>query len=136
MIINATNAGSRLSGIGKYSLSLSQYFLQYWNYPFKLFVNSRGIMHLKNLKDESRIKLVNRCVSPDYGFNGHLLRLLWTNKLSLQDQNDIIFNTSQLEGCLYHKRQIITVHDLIPLIFQQYHKKQYHYFRFFLISSG
>ncbi|UCG57570.1 MAG: glycosyltransferase family 4 protein [Phycisphaerales bacterium] len=37
---------------------------------------------------------------------------------------------SQTEGSICHKRQIVTVHDLIPLLFPKYHKRQYCYFRF------
>jgi len=132
MIINATNIGQRLTGIGRYPLSLSLYFLDHWNYPFQLFINKRALMHFERVENKRKIKLVNGNVSPDFGFRGHLLRLLWTNKLCLQNPKELIFNTSQLEGCFLHKKQIITVHDLIPLIFPQYYKLQYCYFKYMI----
>ncbi len=132
MIINATNIGKSISGIGRYSLSLSLCFLKQWDYPFQLFVNEQALVHFKEAQNKNKIKLAKGYISPDFGFRGHLPRFLWANKLSLQNQKDVIFNTSQLEGCLYHKRQIITVHDLIPLLFPKYHKKQYHYYKYLL----
>ena len=125
MIINATNIGMKLSGIGRYSLSLSLYFLKHWNYPFQLYINRYALPYFENVENTYKIKLSNKYISPDFGFRGHLLRVLWTNKLCLQNPKKLIFNTSQLEGCLNYKKQIITVHDLIPLIFPQYHKKLY-----------
>lgn len=132
MIINATNIGENLTGIGRYSLSISLYFLEHWDYPFQLFINNRASVHFKEVQNKNKIKLVSGYISPDLGFKGHLPRLLWVNKLSLQNQKEVIFNTSQLEGCLYHKKQIITVHDLIPLIFPRQHPRQYHYFKYLL----
>jgi len=130
MIINATNIGKNLSGIGRYALSLSHYFLEYWDYPFRLFINNNARIYFnKEMRSKEKIKVASGIISPDFGFRGHLLRLLWTNKLCLQNQREIIFNTSQLEGSLSHKKQLITVHDVIPLIFPQYHNKQYYYFK-------
>ena len=40
--------------------------------------------------------------------------------------------TSQLEACFFRSRQIITVHDIIPLLFKKFHKKQYFYFKYLL----
>jgi glycosyltransferase involved in cell wall biosynthesis len=83
-------------------------------------------------KEKTKIIVVNSAVSPDRGFKGHLLRLLLINRVAVQKPNELIFNTSQLEGCLYHSKQIITVHDLIPLIYRQHFKKQYFYFKYVL----
>jgi len=132
VIINATNIGQRLTGIERYSLSLSLYFIEHWDYPFQLFINKRALFHFEKVENRHKIKLVDGSMSPDFDFRGHLLRLLWTNKLCIQNKTELIFNTSQLEGCLFHKKQIITVHDLIPLITQRRYKKQYFYFRYLL----
>ncbi len=132
MIINATNIGQRLTGIERYSLSLSLYFIEHWNYPFQLFINRSALAHFERVKNNRKIKVVDESISPDFGFRGHLLRLLWSNKLGLQNPKELIFNASQLEGCLLHKKQIITVHDLIPLISPRYHKRQYFYFKYML----
>jgi len=127
MIINATNIGAKISGIGRYSLSLSGYLLENWDYPFQIYINRQAASHFPELNQ--KIKLVSRYISPDYRFKGHLLRLLWTHKLCLLNQKTTVFNTSPLEGALYYKRQIIMVHDLIPLFYPRFHKKQYPYFK-------
>ncbi len=127
MIINATNIGSQISGIGRYSLSLSLYLLENWDYPFQLYINKNALDYFKDINH--KIKLVSKSVSPDFSFKGHLLRLMWINKLSLQNQKRIIFNTSPLEASFHHKKQILMIHDLIPLFFPKFHKKQYHYFK-------
>jgi glycosyltransferase involved in cell wall biosynthesis len=131
VIINAANIGEIFSGIGRYSLSLSSYLLEYWDYPFQLFINGKASGHFEKTseREKAKIKIVSKCVSPDFGLHGNLLRLLWTNKLCLQNQKEIIFNTSQLEASLFHNKQIMTVHDLIPLLFPHYHKKQLYYFK-------
>ncbi|OGP55705.1 MAG: hypothetical protein A2Y65_03065 [Deltaproteobacteria bacterium RBG_13_52_11] len=123
MIINATNIGQRLTGIGRYPLALSLYFLEHWDYPFQLFINKRALVHFAKIEKKYKIRLVEGNISPDFGFRGNLLRLLWSNKLGLQNQKELIFNASQMEGCFLHEKQIITVHDLIPIIFPRYHKK-------------
>ncbi|WP_457564936.1 glycosyltransferase family 4 protein [Caminibacter sp.] len=126
MIINATNIGQKINGIGRYSLYLSKYFLQNFN-DAKIYINKNATIHFS--KDElERLNIVNSSLSPDYGFRGHLKRLLWTNRFLKEP----IFNTSQLEVAFFNKNQIITVHDIIPLHFKKLHKKQYHYFKYIL----
>ena len=132
MIINATNIGRKISGIGRYSLSLSLYFLEHWDYPFQIFINKHALVHFEKAKNRDKIKVISGTVSPDFGFKGHLLRLLWSNKLSLQNQKKLIFNTSPLEGSLHHKKQIITVFDTIPLLFPSNYKRQYYYYKYIL----
>lgn len=132
MIINATNIGQRLTGIGRYPLSLSRYFIEHWDYPFQLFINKHALTHFQKIENKYKIKVIDGSVAPDFGFRGHLLRFLWANKLGFQNPKELIFNTSQMEGCFLNKNQVITVHDLIPLIFPQYHKKQYFYFKYML----
>ena len=132
MIINATNIGRNIAGISRYSLSISLYFLEHWDYPFQLFINKHALVHFEKAQNKDKIKVISGTVSPDFGFRGNFLRLLWTNKLSLQNQTKLIFNTSPLEGSLHHKKQIITVYDTIPLLFPSNHKKQYYYYKHIL----
>jgi glycosyltransferase involved in cell wall biosynthesis len=132
MIINATSIGRNPSGIGRYSLSISLYFLEHWDYPFQIFINKHALVHFEKAKNKDKIKVISGTVSPDFGFRGHLLRFLWANKLSLQNQKSLIFNTSPLEGSLHHKKQIITVYDTIPLLFSSNHKNQYYYYKHIL----
>ncbi len=120
MIVNATNIGRNLSGIGRYSLCISEFLLKNWNHPLELILNVRGSVHFNKYANDNRIKIKTGLMSPDYEFKGHLLRLLYSNKLSFSNPNDILFTTSQLEGSFFNKRQIIAVHDCIPYVFPEH----------------
>ena len=129
MIVNATNIGRNLSGIGRYSLCISEFLLKHWEHPLDLIINAQGSVHFNKYANDNRIKIKTGLMSPDYGFRGHLLRLLYSNKLSFSHSNDILFTTSQLEGSLFNKRQIISVQDCIPYVFPKHFKKQYFFFK-------
>ncbi len=131
MIINATCIGERLSGLGRYSLSLSRHFLSSWeDKPFRLYINKRASDHFRDIRS-GKLRTVAGALSPDCGFRGHLLRLMWTGTLGL-GSNETVFNMSQLEASLLHKKQIIAVHDIIPLMFPEFHGKQKAYFKYVL----
>lgn len=132
MIVNATNIGRNLSGIGRYSLCISEFLLKHWEHPLELILNARGSVYFDNYASDSRVKIKTGLMSPDYGFKGHLLRLLYSNKLSFSNPNDILFTTSLLEGSLLNKRHIIAVQDCIPYVFPEYYKKQYYLYKFIL----
>ena len=132
MIVNATNIGCNLSGIGRYSHCISEFLLNHWKHPLDLIINARGSVHFNNYKNDNRIQIKTGLMSPDHGFRGHLLRLLYSNKLSFSNPNDILFATSQLEGSLFNKRQIISIQDCIPYVFPEYYKRQYYFFKFIL----
>ena len=135
VIFNATNIGKQLNGIGMYSLNLLKYFVKLQTHiRFKVYVNRNCRSHLRAIQFPENITLhwVSPRLSPDYKFSGHLLRLLYSNLLSLKYRHHLIFNTSQLEVSFFASRQIITIHDIIPLLFKKYHKKQYYFFKYFL----
>lgn len=138
VIFNATNIGKRLNGIGMYSLNLLKYFSKLQTHiQFKVYVNRNCRPHLRDIIFPENITLhwVSPRLSPDYKFSGHLLRLLYSNLLSLKYRQHLIFNTSQLEISFFASRQIITIHDIIPLLFKKYHKKQYYFFKYFLSGA-
>ena len=126
MILNATNIGKKLGGIGVYTLQLAKYILDN-NIDCKIYINQNAIEHFSD-NQKSKLNVLSSSMSPDYGFKGHIRRLFQTQKLN----GDFLFNTSQLEINLFNKNQYITVHDLIPLHFPKLHKKQYHFFKYVL----
>lgn len=135
LIINATNIGRRLSGIGIYTLSLLQELArQDSDRRYTVYLNRNARPHLQEIHFPANFKLVwvSKRLSPDEGFAGHFLRLLFANLLALFHWRHWIFNTSQLEACFFRARQIITIHDVIPLLFREYHLKQYPYFKYLL----
>lgn len=123
MIINATHIGEKLDGIGRFSLILAKYFIQD---GFEVIINKSATIHFNN--DElNKLKIVNNNISPDLGFKGHLKRVAFTNKIKGR-----VLNLSQLEISFFNKEQIVVVHDIIPLLFPKFHKKQYHFFKYIL----
>ena len=135
VIINATNIGSRPGGIAVYTLCLLREFArQERELQFVVYLNKNchPDIHEIDFPPNFTLKWVTRYLSPDYRFAGHLLRLLFANLLSLRHPRNLLVNTSQLEACFFRRRQIITIHDVIPLLFRQFHRKQYHYFRYLL----
>jgi len=123
MTINATHIGEKIDGIGRFSLIIAKYFIQD---GYKVAVNKNALTHFSK-KERDNLEIVDKKVSPDYGFKGHILRLLYTNRLKGK-----ILNLSQLEISFWNKKQIVVVHDIIPLLFPKYHKKQYHFFKYIL----
>lgn len=135
VILNVTNIGSRLSGIGIYSLRLLREFMQMKTpVHFIVYLNETARLHFQGVHfpENFTVHWVSGLLSPDYGFRGHLLRLLYANFLSLRHPGVLIFNTSQLVVNFFRSRQIITIHDVIPLLFRRFHRKQFYYFKYLL----
>lgn len=133
IVINATNIGHRLDGIGVYTLNLLKALSKSeTNLGFVIFCNRNCEQHIRDIKfpENFSIRYVSRLVSPDYGFRGHFLRLVFSNFLSLRYRENLIFNTSQIEAAFFGSNQIVTIHDVIPLLFNQHHHKQYYYYKY------
>ena len=135
VIINATNIGHKLDGIGVYTLNLLIELSKLnTGINFIVFLNRNCEQHIRGLKfpDNFSIRWVKHLVSPDYGFRGHFLRLLYSNLLSLRYRKSMLFNTSQLEAMFFRTKQIICIQDIIPLLFKKDHKKQFFFYRYIL----
>lgn len=132
VIMNATNIGRKPSGIAVYSLNLLRGFAKLEKtIPFIVYLNRNCHDDLKSIEfpPNFTIKWTSRFLSPDYRGLGHGLRLLYANYLALRYRKFTMFNTSQLEAGLFHRRQIVTIHDIIPLQFPLQHRKQNPFFR-------
>jgi len=136
IIINATNIGQRLDGIGVYSLNLLKALPRMGrDKRFVVLLNKKGYEHIKGLEfpENLTLRFTYSFLSPDLHLKGHLLRLLYSNLLSLGYKECLIFTTGQLEALfLRRSKQVITVHDVIPLLFKEYHRRQYYYFKYLL----
>lgn len=135
VIINATNLGRLLDGIGVYTLNLLRQLSKLKTHlRFVIYVNRSCAEHLDSIyfQDHCSLRWVSDLLSPDHRFRGHLLRLMYANFLSLKHRKSLIFATSQLEAVFFRRKQIITIHDIIPLLFKKYHKKQYYYYKYIL----
>ena len=77
---------------------------------------------------------VPKSISPDRGFSGHLKRLVWYNtSLNRQLKDTALFFSPVTEGILFpNVRQIVVVHDLIPLKYPQFSPKWKYYYLYVL----
>lgn len=135
IVINATNIGRYPDGIGVYVLNLLRELSRFeTDLRFIIYCNRAGASHLLpiHFPDNCTLRWVTGAISPDHGFAGHLLRLLYSQILGLRHWRSVLFITGQLEAVLWRTNQIITVHDVIPLLFPALHRKQYFYFRVLL----
>lgn len=135
VIVNATNIGYKYHGIGVYSLKvLKELTKLQTDLSFIVYLNKSCKHHIDkiNFPDNIIIKWVPAFLSPDRNFKGHILRLIFSNLISIKHWKHLQFNTSQLEISFFRKNQVVTIHDVIPLLFKQYHKKQYLFFKLIL----
>lgn len=135
IVINATNIGNNLNGIGVYTLNLVRELADVkTDFQFIIYLNRSCKNHFTkiNFPENFIVKWVSQWVSPDKNFIGHFLRLLYSNYLSFKHYRLLQINTSPLEICILKSNQIVTVHDIIPLLFKDYHKKQYWFYKILL----
>jgi len=135
VIINATNIGHKMNGIGNYTLNLVKHFTKLnTQINFIVYFNERSRTHINEIKfpDNFEVRWVNNWMSPDNKFLGHLFRLIYSNYLALKHFSKLQFNTSPLEVCFFKSNQVVTVHDVIPILFKKLHKKQYHFYKIIL----
>ncbi len=135
IVINATNLGRVLDGIGTYTLSLlRELALLQTPLHFILYVNRASWEHLASIRfpGNCEVRQVSHLLSPDYRFRGHLLSLLFANFLSYKHPTSLIFATSQLEAAFFRTNQILTIHDVTPLLFKKHHTKQYYFYKYVL----
>lgn len=135
IVINATNIGRTLNGIGVYVLSLLKALsAMETGLNFMVYLNKNCEPHLCgiNFPENFTLRWVSRRLSPDYHFKANILRLLYANYLSIKHRKLLIFTTSQSEACFFRSNQVITIHDVIPLLFREFHKKQYYFFHYLL----
>ena len=135
IVINATHIGRHLDGIGVYSMQLLKHLaLAASPFTFLVYVNRAARVHFRDVRwpEHMRIRWVTASLSPDYQLPGHLSRLVFANYLGVKHRRQPLFTTSQLEASFTHPRQMVTVHDVIPLHFPAQHPRQYPYFKWVL----
>jgi len=138
VILNATCIGNKPDGIAVYCREVIQGILnEKQNRHYIVYINRKGINEMSSLAQRGNVTLhiIPGWFSPDYGFIGHLLRLLFSQYLALRFPRAIIFNPSPLEVALRHKFQAVMIHDLIPLLFPHDHRKQVHFYKYLLGSA-
>lgn len=132
VIVNATCLGRRLDGIGAYTLGLLRELARTPTArKLVIYLNREAAEHVAGIGLEDRwpIRWVSGRVAPDNGSSGHVLRLLQANVLALRHPGSVVFAMSQIEACWLKEEQVVTVHDVIPLLFPEWNRRQHAYFR-------
>ncbi len=135
VVVNATNIGYKYHGIGVYSLNILKELTKLQtDLNFIVYLNKSCKEQIDKIEfpENFKLKWVSSLISPDRRFKGHVLRLIYSNLISLKHWRHLQYNTSQLEINFFRKNQVVTIHDIIPLLFPRYHKKQYLYFKLIL----
>jgi len=138
LIINATCIGEKPDGIAVYCREVIKRILaEKQKKHYIIYINRKGINEMSFLTQRENVTLhiIPGWFSDDHGFIGHLLRLFFSQYLALRFPRTIIFNPSPLEMALRHKFQAVMIHDLIPLFFPDDHRKQVHFYKYFLASA-
>ncbi len=135
LIINALNLGNKMSGLGRYTFEMARGLLADPGFPGHVAVNTLGVRHFGMPRDK-RLQGYPGFLSPDYGFFAHAARLAVTNVYSWWHPGQWIFNTSQLEGVMGHRRQVLTIHDLIPLLYPREFRFQHFYMKHILPKAA
>ena len=138
ILLNATCVGEKPDGIAVYCREVVQKLLaEKQNKHYIVYINRKGINEMSFLTQKRNVTLyiLPGWFSPEHGFIGHFLRLLFSQYLALRFPRAIIFNPSPLEVALRHRYQAVMVHDLIPLLFPDDHRKQIHFYKYLLGSA-
>ena len=128
--VNATNVSTKATGLQVATIEIAKEMLKQMDNSLLIYTCSQL---LKNL-DNSRVKLVSHYISADYKSRGIILRMLWCQSFlpmhMLADNVRIIYSPVP-EGLLLSKfQQVITFHDILPLLYPEIHPRQSLYFRY------
>jgi glycosyltransferase involved in cell wall biosynthesis len=131
IIINATSTSEKPAGIGIYTKELTAELIRAASGQNITCVAYTSSHELKRSFSEN-ISLVSRYTSPSLNYRGYVLRLLWLQFIMayhlLQRKPDVMYSTVP-EGMLIPlAKQIITVHDLLPIRYPElYPRMRYHF---------
>lgn len=135
VVLNATSIGSTLSGIGVYGVNLIKALARMGgSLRYEVFLGRDARHHFADttFPPGMIVRWVGGAFSPDRGSTGHLLRWLFANGLALRGGGTLVFAASQIEAALVGLGGVVTVHDLIPLLFPDHHPRQRHFYRYVL----
>src|SRR3970040_270021 len=96
VVVNATNLGSILDGIGIYTLNIVRELAHTrTSHSFILYMNRTAQVHFQDtpFPPHCAVHWVSAKLSPDHGFRGHLLRLVYAHLLALKHWRPTLFCT-------------------------------------------
>lgn len=131
--INAALAHANPSGLGVYTCEILQEFLRAKS-PFEFFAYTSSSLLLDSFPHNT-IR-VSHLTSPDRGFPGNSLRVLWQQTVlrrDLRKQQASLLYSPVPEGILCpHLKQVITIHDLLPIKYPELYPRQKYQFYYLL----
>jgi glycosyltransferase involved in cell wall biosynthesis len=114
IIINACHLGARPTGIGIYALELlREWAVRPGGFRFTVYVHETAKPLIDGFASEH---FSPRAVSARwFPKNANFRRFLFANLLAAAERKAVVFHASQFEAAFTGARQIVTIHDLIPL---------------------
>ena len=131
--INATIDHENPTGLGVYTRELVGELLKAeCDYEFTVYSSSPALM---KLYPEKVIRVSHR-TSSALGFKGHLMRVLWQQTMlpfkAKRQKTSLLFSTVP-EGIWFSPvKQIITMHDILPVKYPEMHPKMKYYYYYTL----
>ncbi|MEW6102605.1 MAG: glycosyltransferase family 1 protein [bacterium] len=100
------------------------------NFDISVYSNSYDLYRLY----PDKVVFVKPLVSLDLGFNRNLIRLIWEQTLlPYKARNASLLYSPIPEGVLkFNKKQVITIHDVLPLKYPEIYPRMKYYFRYVL----
>jgi len=131
--INATFVLENPTGLGVYTYELLRELLKLeCDFDFTVYTSSPN---LKNLHPD-RVALISPYTSPGLGFWGHLMRLLWQQLVlpfKVRTEKPSLLYSTVPEGIMsFREKQVITVHDILPIKYPNSCPKMKYYFYYSL----
>jgi len=128
--INSTILDNEPSGLGIYAINVLKRIPKYLNFSSNIVFTSADIV-INGLD----IKRTSKLVRPSDNKYAGIFRFFWTQiilPLKIMFKQGVIYCPNQYASLLSNKKQIITIHDLLPLHFPKQNKLQFLYYKYFL----
>ena len=129
--INAGILDDRLSGLGVYTTNVTSSLARLKDVDISIYTAKPEALSVIN---GASVHLIPSIVQPKYGKVAGLARFIWNQIVFpfLVAKRDLIYCTTH-HGILWgYARQVITVHDLLPVKFPDQYRLQTAYYRYLL----
>jgi glycosyltransferase involved in cell wall biosynthesis len=121
ILVDAILADEKPTGIGVYTFNLVKNLIKYLDFEV--------LTHNPDLFPGLRTVRAPSFVSPSRGKNGAILRTFYLQTLT---GKGILYRPYHHISLFWRGKQIITVHDLLPILFPERYREQYYFFKYFL----
>lgn len=132
--INATILDNKPTGLGIYTINIIKEISKLINNQDSIIVYTSCPKIFKGYP--VTIKKVSPLVQPQNGKIGGVMRFLWSQiilPLRLKkDKIDLLYSTTHHGLIITPVKQIITIHDILPLKYPKQYRLQYYYFKYIL----